>query len=71
LPDKKIKLEKLMLRAPEVAMEFGRLTLESDGMPFVVKKEYEIFFDEKGNEYVIFNGKKINLRKIYQQKMKG
>ena len=62
MPDKKIKLEKLMLRVPEIAIEFGRLTLESEGMPFVVKNEYEIFLDEKGNEYVIFNGKKFNLR---------
>jgi hypothetical protein len=64
MPDKKIRLEKLMLQAPEVAVEFGRLTLESEGMPFVVKKEYEIFLDEKGNEYVIFNKKKFNLRKV-------
>ncbi len=62
MPDKKIKLEKLMLRVPEIAIEFGRLTLESEGMPFVVKNEYEIFLDEEGNEYVIFNGKKFNLR---------
>lgn len=67
MSDKKIKLEKLILRAPEIAIEFGRLTLESEGMPFVVKKEYEIFLDEKGSEYVIFKGKKFNLSKINQQ----
>ena len=47
MPGKKIKLEKLMLRVPEIALEFGRLTLESEGMPFVVKKEYEILLDEE------------------------
>jgi hypothetical protein len=62
LSEKKIKLGELMLQAPEIAIEFGRLTLESEGMPFVVKKEYEIFLDEEGNEYVVFNGKKFNLR---------
>ena len=64
MPDKKIKLEDLILRAPEVAIELGRLTIESEGMPFVVKKEYEILLDDKGNKYVIFNGRKFNLRKI-------
>jgi len=63
---KKIKLEDLILRAPEVAIELGRLTIESEGMPFVVKKEYEILLDDKGNKYVIFNGRKFNLRKIYK-----
>jgi len=66
MPDKKIKLEDLILRAPEVAIELGRLTIESEGMPFVVKKEYEIFLDDKENKYVIFNGRKFNLRKIYK-----
>ncbi len=66
MPDKKIKLGDLLLRAPEVAIELGRLTIESEGMPFVVKKEYEIFLDDKGNKYVIFNGRKFNLRKIYK-----
>ena len=66
MPDKKIKLEDLILRAPEVAIELGRLTIESEGMPFVVKKEYEILLDDKGNKYVIFNGRKFNLREIYK-----
>ena len=66
MPDKKIKLEGLILRAPEVAIELGRLTIESEGMPFVVKKEYEILLDDKGNKYVIFNGRKFNLREIYK-----
>jgi len=66
MPDKKIKLEDLILRAPEVAIELGRLTIESEGMPFVVKKEYEILLDDKGNKYVIFNGRKFNLKKIYK-----
>jgi len=66
MPDKKIKLEDLILRAPEVAIELGRLTIESEGMPFVVRKEYEILLDDKGNKYVIFNGRKFNLREIYK-----
>jgi len=66
MPDKKIKLEDLILRAPEVAIELSRLTIESEGMPFVVKKEYEILLDDKGNKYVIFNGRKFNLGKIYK-----
>jgi len=66
MPDKKIKLEDLILRAPEVAIELSRLTIESEGMPFVVKKEYEILLDDKGNKYVIFNGRKFNLKKIYK-----
>jgi hypothetical protein len=63
---KKIKLEDLILRAPEVAIELGRLTIESEGMPFVVKKEYDILLDDKGNKYVIINGRKFNLREIYK-----
>ena len=66
MPDKKIKLEDLILRAPEVAIELGRLTIESEGMPYVVRKEYEILLDDKGNKYVIFNGRKFNLREIYK-----
>jgi hypothetical protein len=63
---KKIKLEDLILRAPEVAIELVRLTIESEGMPFVVKKEYDILLDDKGNKYVIINGRKFNLREIYK-----
>jgi len=63
---KKIKLEDLILRAPEVAIELCRLTIESEGMPFVVKKEYDILLDDKGNKYVIINGRKFNLREIYK-----
>lgn len=63
---KKIKLEDLILRAPEVAIELGRLAIESEGMPFVVKKEYDILLDDKGNKYVIINGRKFNLREIYK-----
>ncbi len=63
---KKIKLEDLILRAPEVVIELGRLIIESEGMPFVVKKEYDILLDDKGNKYVIINGRKFNLREIYK-----
>tara|TARA_B100001971_G_C17815611_1_gene346301 strand:+ start:57 stop:260 length:204 start_codon:yes stop_codon:yes gene_type:complete len=67
MPDKKIKLEDLIIQAPEVAIELGRLTIGSEGMPFVVKTEYEILLDDKGNKYVNFNGRKFNLNKIYKR----